>query len=114
MSDWDDKRGSYKLDPNSDFVPELERRLKGMGLSKDATIILICRSGDRSAKAQDRLLMSGYTKVYGVAEGFEGIWPRRARRLGSVRSMAGRMLACLGVTSWTRQRCISRNNLFQG
>jgi rhodanese-related sulfurtransferase len=72
MSDWDEKRGSYKLDPNSDFVPELDRRLKAMGLGKDATIILMCRSGDRSAKAQDLLLQSGFTKVYGVVEGFEG------------------------------------------
>jgi rhodanese-related sulfurtransferase len=53
-------------------MPELERHLKAMGLGKDATIILICRSGDRSSKAQDRLQASGYTKVYGIAEGFEG------------------------------------------
>ncbi|OHC66417.1 MAG: sulfurtransferase [Rhodocyclales bacterium GWA2_65_19] len=72
MSDWDDKRHMYKLEPNQDFVPELERRLKEMGLGKDATIILICRSGDRSSKAQDRLQAAGYTKVYGVAEGVEG------------------------------------------
>ena len=72
MSDWDDKRHMYKLEPNQDFVPELERRLKEMGLGKDATIILICRSGDRSSKAQDRLQAAGYTKVYGIAEGVEG------------------------------------------
>ena len=72
MSDWDDKRHMYKLEPNQDFVPELERRLKEMGLGKDATIILICRSGDRSSKAQDRLQTAGYTKVYGVTEGVEG------------------------------------------
>lgn len=72
MSDWDEKRGSYQLEPNSDFVPEVDRRLTAMGLAKDATIILMCRSGDRSAKAQDLLLQAGYRKVYGVAEGFEG------------------------------------------
>lgn len=72
MSEWDDKRFMYKLEPNQDFVPELERRLKEMGLGKDATIILICRSGDRSSKAQDRLQMAGYSKVYGITEGFEG------------------------------------------
>lgn len=72
MSDWDDKRHMYKLEPNQDFVPELERRLKEMGLGKDATIILICRSGDRSSKAQDRLQTAGYTKVYGITEGVEG------------------------------------------
>jgi rhodanese-related sulfurtransferase len=72
MTDWDDKRFMYKLEPNQDFVPELERRLKEMGLGKAATIILICRSGDRSSKAQDRLQAAGYSKVYGIAEGFEG------------------------------------------
>lgn len=72
MTEWDDKRFMYKLEPNQDFVPELERRLKDMSLGKDATIILICRSGDRSSKAQDRLQTAGYSKVYGIAEGFEG------------------------------------------
>jgi rhodanese-related sulfurtransferase len=72
MSDWDDKRHMYKLEPNQDFVPEIERRLKDMGLAKDATIILICRSGDRSSKAQDRLQTAGYGKVYSIAEGVEG------------------------------------------
>ncbi|PKO48900.1 MAG: sulfurtransferase [Betaproteobacteria bacterium HGW-Betaproteobacteria-4] len=72
MTDWDDKRHMYKLEPNQDFVPEIERRLKDMSLGKDATIILVCRSGDRSSKAQDRLQAAGYTKVYGIAEGVEG------------------------------------------
>jgi rhodanese-related sulfurtransferase len=72
MTEWDDKRYMYKLEPNQDFVPELERRLKDMGLGKDATIILICRSGDRSSKAADRLQAAGYGKVYSVAEGVEG------------------------------------------
>jgi len=72
MSDWDDKRAMYALEPNQDFMPELERRLKEKGLGKDASIILICRSGDRSSKAADRLQMAGYTRVYSIGEGFEG------------------------------------------
>jgi rhodanese-related sulfurtransferase len=72
MSDWDEKRTMYKLEPNQDFVPEIERRLKVLGLAKDAPVILLCRSGDRSSKAADRLMAAGYTKVYSVAEGFEG------------------------------------------
>jgi len=72
MSEWDQKRAMYQLEPNQDFVPEIERRLQEKGLGKGATIILICRSGDRSSKAQDRLQMAGYTKVYSIAEGFEG------------------------------------------
>ncbi|WP_310491944.1 rhodanese-like domain-containing protein [Dechloromonas sp.] len=82
MSDWDDKRHMYKLEPNQDFVPELERRLKEMGLGKDATIILVCRSGDRSSKAQDRLQMAGYTKVYGIAEGVEGDTAKEGPKAG--------------------------------
>ena len=72
MSDWDDKRFMYKLEPNQDFVPEIERRMKEMGLGKDAPIILICRSGDRSSKAQDRLQMAGFTRIYSITEGVEG------------------------------------------
>ena len=72
MTEWDDKRHMYKLEPNQDCVPELERRLKDMGLARDATIILICRSGDRSSKAADRLQAAGFGKVYSVAEGVEG------------------------------------------
>lgn len=72
MTDWDDKRLAYKLEPNQDFLPEIERRLQEKGLGKAATIILICRSGDRSAKAADRLAMAGYGKVYSVVEGVEG------------------------------------------
>lgn len=72
MSDWDEKRTMYKLEPNQDFVPEIARRMQELGLGKDAPVILLCRSGDRSSKAADRLLAAGYTKVYSVAEGFEG------------------------------------------
>lgn len=82
MTEWDDKRFMYKLEPNQEFVPELERRLKDMGLGKDATIILICRSGDRSSKAQDRLQQSGYSKVYGIAEGFEGDTAKEGAKAG--------------------------------
>jgi rhodanese-related sulfurtransferase len=82
MTEWDDKRFMYKLEPNQDFVPEFERRLKDMGLGKDATIILICRSGDRSSKAADRLQTAGYGKVYSVAEGFEGDTVKEGARNG--------------------------------
>lgn len=71
-TDWDAKRGMYQIEPNQDFIPELKRRLAAMGLDQNSTIILMCRSGDRSSKAADRLLEVGFTKVYGVPEGFEG------------------------------------------
>ncbi len=82
MTEWDDKRFMYKLEPNQDFMPELERRLQEKGLGKDATIILVCRSGDRSSKAADRLQMAGYQKVYSVAEGFEGDTAKEGEKAG--------------------------------
>lgn len=69
---WDDKNGRFKLDVNSDFGPELARRMTAAGLDKNDTVILICRSGDRSSRAANLLTDLGYTKVYSVVDGFEG------------------------------------------
>jgi rhodanese-related sulfurtransferase len=69
---WDDKNGRFKLDVNSDFGPELARRMSAAGLDKNDTVILICRSGDRSSRAANLLTDLGYTKVYSVVDGFEG------------------------------------------
>lgn len=69
---WDDKAGRFKLDVNSDFGMELARRLSERGLGKDDTLIVMCRSGDRSARAANLLNELGYRKVYSVVDGFEG------------------------------------------
>jgi rhodanese-related sulfurtransferase len=80
MTDWDDNRGFYKLEPFSDFAPEVERRLKAKGLTKNDTILLICRAGERSSRAADLLQSLGYTKVYTVLNGFEGELSAKGRR----------------------------------
>lgn len=72
MLEWDEKRSTYAVSLNNDFLPELQRRMAAKGLGKDDTIILLCRSGDRSSKAADFLSSQGFTKVYSVPEGFEG------------------------------------------
>ena len=72
MNDWDDKRSVYAVQLNNDFLPELQRRMAEKGATKESTIILLCRSGDRSAKAADFLASQGFAKVYSVPEGFEG------------------------------------------
>lgn len=72
MTDWDDKRNIYVLEPNVEFPQEVERRLQEKGLTKGDRVILICRSGDRSARAADLLEMRGFKQVYSIAEGFEG------------------------------------------
>jgi len=82
MMDWDERRNIYQLEPNPEFVQEVARRLKEKGLNKSSPIILICRSGDRSAKAADILQMEGYAKVYSIAEGFEGDLAKEGAKVG--------------------------------
>lgn len=69
---WDAKKNNFKMEVNSDFAHEVERRVIDKGLGKNDAIILTCRSGSRSAKAADLLTDLGYTKVYTVVSGFEG------------------------------------------
>lgn len=69
---WDTQRSNFLMEPNSDFLSEVARRLNDKNLTKDAVLVLICRSGDRSAKAANLLAEAGYTRVYSVTDGYEG------------------------------------------
>ncbi len=66
---WDEQKRSFGLDPNPDFVKQFAARFP----DKSAPVILICRSGHRSAKAVHLLVAAGYSRVYQLWEGFEGI-----------------------------------------
>ena len=80
MSDWDTQRGAYKLEPMQDFAPEVLRRLQAKQLTKADTVVLICRSGDRSGRSATRLAEDGYTRVFSVIDGFEGDLSAEGRR----------------------------------
>ncbi|SDM48350.1 rhodanese-like domain-containing protein [Polaromonas sp. JS666] len=56
------------LTRNPRFVRELEARVGG----KEAVVLLLCRSGKRSALAAEAAAKAGFTQVYNVLEGFEG------------------------------------------
>lgn len=56
------------MDHNANFVADVE----AAGVSKDQTLLLICRSGQRSASAATALTQAGFENCYNVAEGFEG------------------------------------------
>lgn len=78
---FDDKHGGYKLEPNVHFMSELARRLAEKGLNKTDVIILMCRSGDRAARAINmKLADAGYTNVYSMIDGFEGDMSKDGRR----------------------------------
>jgi rhodanese-related sulfurtransferase len=80
MSDWDDKRQTYVLDPNPGFLPEVDKRLMEKGLSKSDFVLVMCRSGERAGRAASRLAANGYAKVISVIDGFEGDMSPSGRR----------------------------------
>jgi rhodanese-related sulfurtransferase len=82
---WDEAASTFKLAPNPDFVAAVDRRLAQKGLTKDATVIVICQGGIRAARAVDALTRAGYTRAYTTIDGFEGDpiaeGPRKGERI---------------------------------
>ena len=64
-----------KLRPNLDFVAQVEGRLAAKGLTKADVVVVMCRTGRRSALAANLLAEAGLTHVYSVIDGFEGDEP---------------------------------------
>lgn len=54
--------------PNTTFVDQV----MAQGIRPDQTVLLLCRSGQRSRSAAIALTARGYARCYNVAEGFEG------------------------------------------
>ncbi len=69
---WDSDKSFFKKTPNENFVSDFNKFLDLRKLTKNTPIILLCRSGKRSAKAANVLTSKGYSKVYTIVEGFEG------------------------------------------
>ena len=63
----DEEKKRYTMKPYPQFVAE---HSKWAGL--DETILVMCRSGGRSAKAVNALAEAGFTRVYSITDGFEG------------------------------------------
>jgi rhodanese-related sulfurtransferase len=63
------------LTRNPRFVRELEAKT-----GKDAVVLLLCRSGKRSALAAEAAVKAGFTRVFNVLEGFEGELNERQQR----------------------------------
>jgi rhodanese-related sulfurtransferase len=63
------------LTRNPRFVRELEKKA-----DKHEPVLLLCRSGRRSALAATAATAAGFTQVFNVLEGFEGELDARAQR----------------------------------
>lgn len=69
---WDHDRGGWAMTRNPAFAAEVAQRLAALGIAPDAPLLLLCRSGERSARAADALAALGYTRTISVVDGFEG------------------------------------------
>ena len=61
------KNGKPVMEPNPDFVSQVKRDYKASD-----TILVMCRSGGRSAMAVNLLAEAGFKQVYNITDGFEG------------------------------------------
>lgn len=77
---WDDKANRPQLVANASFVKDAEAALAAKGLDKTAEVLVMCRSGDRSAKAVNALAAVGFSNVWSVYDGFEGDASSEGRR----------------------------------
>ena len=72
LDQWDDENNFFELSRNEDFLASVELLLARMNLDKDSKVLLICRSGGRSAAAANLLAKAGFSQVYTITDGFEG------------------------------------------
>ncbi|WP_068637887.1 rhodanese-like domain-containing protein [Thauera butanivorans] len=63
------------LTRNPRFVRDLESKT-----GKDAVVLLLCRSGKRSAQAAEAAARAGFKHVFNIREGFEGDLDDQQRR----------------------------------
>lgn len=59
--------------------PHFVRQVSAIAGS-DTTLVLLCRSGKRSASAAEALTKAGFARVFNIAEGFEGDLDKNGQR----------------------------------
>jgi rhodanese-related sulfurtransferase len=64
---WNAEKKDYDLPDNSEFEAQVKQKFP-----LDALIMVMCRSGHRSAASVNRLTKAGFTNVYNIIDGFEG------------------------------------------
>ncbi|MGB1111264.1 MAG: rhodanese-like domain-containing protein [Gammaproteobacteria bacterium] len=70
---WSDRASSFRTRSNPLFLKAMEKALESKGLDKNSPVILMCQSGGRSPIAARELHEAGFTKVYTLYDGFEGV-----------------------------------------
>ena len=65
--EWNAEINEFVVEPNPDFIAEAKRQFKPTD-----TLLVMCRSGDRSARAVNALAKAGFVNVYNIIDGMEG------------------------------------------
>ncbi|PHP64639.1 sulfurtransferase [Zhengella mangrovi] len=82
MASFNAERGTYDLEMNPEFPNDFKSYAAAHGVSADTPIILMCRSGSRSARAANLLADLGFTQVYSLVDGYEGDTAKDGPRKG--------------------------------
>ncbi|MDA7427073.1 rhodanese-like domain-containing protein [Primorskyibacter aestuariivivens] len=69
---YDPGKKGYQLEPNLAFEFDFLDYAEAHGIEDETPIVVMCRSGSRSAKAVNLLYDLGYTNAYSLVDGFEG------------------------------------------
>ncbi|MDX1345704.1 MAG: rhodanese-like domain-containing protein [Sedimenticolaceae bacterium] len=69
----DPKVGQFKKVRNEAFTKAVDKLVASRGLDKSAPVIVMCAAGKRSTAAARALHKAGYSRVYNLYEGFEGV-----------------------------------------
>ena len=72
MAEYNPEKGAYDLEMNPDFPQDFKDYASKNGIGADTRIVLMCRSGGRSARAANLLADMGFTQIYSLTDGFEG------------------------------------------
>ena len=63
---------SWQVYPGLCLNPDFIEQVAAAGVAPEQTLLLICRSGQRSRQAAVALTARGYSRCYNVSDGFEG------------------------------------------
>ena len=69
----DPQVGQFKKVRNEEFPKAVDKLVESRGLDKSAPVIVMCAAGTRSTAAAKALHKAGYSRVYNLYEGFEGV-----------------------------------------
>ena len=64
---FDSARGNYSMEQNPDFLEQVKKRIDATD-----TVLVLCRSGQRSGFAVSLLRRDGFERVHNISDGFEG------------------------------------------